>query len=190
MPRIIDYDVVEQTMREHGFVSLYHNSGAFGFGPSAQVRSIGWIGPEDASIRPSARQWIRQAPPPFEHNLAAAMIKIRASVTGPAWLMPKSHWHYELHFGNGELLEGVLGEMDIEPAILRYRNNGSAIEFGAGESPLLGKAVEHLLSGLAGSDFLLAFPEASTLCTIHHHKQLWWQTADATIAQMVDSAWI
>ena len=102
--------------------------------------------------------------------------------------MPKSHWHFEMHFGNKDLLESLLPTIgDRSPNSLRDRNNGSAIEFITGESPLLVKTVEQLLSGLAGSDFLLAFPEASTLCTIHHHKQLWWQTTDAGISRIADS---
>jgi len=186
MPRIIEYNVVQQRMSEGGFVSLYHNSGAFGFAPSAKVHTVGWIGPEDGSIRADAREWVRQIPPPFERNLAAALAHARTNLTGDAWLMPKSHWHYELHFGNGELLENVLKTIGIDPAMLRDRNNGSAIAFAIDESLLLRETVERLLAGLAGSDFLLAFPDAATLCTIHHHKQLWWQTTDAAIAKAVD----
>jgi hypothetical protein len=31
---------------------------------------------------------------------------------------------------------------------------------------------------LLGSDFTLAFVGKPVLCTVHHHKQLWWQTTD------------
>jgi hypothetical protein len=39
--------------------------------------------------------------------------------------------------------------------------------------------VSQLLTHLRTSDFMLAFPGGPVLCTVHHHKQLWWQTTDA-----------
>jgi hypothetical protein len=41
--------------------------------------------------------------------------------------------------------------------------------------------VAALLENLRMSDFMLAFPGRPALCTIHHHKQLWWQTTDAAL---------
>jgi hypothetical protein len=95
--------------------------------------------------------------------------------------MPKSHWHYELHFGNRALLEPLLRQIGIDPAALAERNNGTAIEFSPDEAELLGASVRQLLDGLVGSDFVLAFPDRKTLCTVHHHRQLWWQTADPAV---------
>ena len=187
MPAVIDYPIVQQKLRDRGFVSLYHNSGAFGFAVAEEVRNIGWIGEDDPTIREVARAFVRSVPLPFEGNLARALVKARSALAGEAWLMPKSHWHYELHFGNTALLESLLKTLGIDPGLLRDRNDGSAIAFSADESDLLGDAAERLLGGLAGSDFLLVFPEAQTLCTIHHHKQLWWQTTGSDVAAAIDA---
>jgi hypothetical protein len=35
---------------------------------------------------------------------------------------------------------------------------------------------------LTASDFAIAFPRRAVLCTLHHHKQLWWQTTDTGLA--------
>ncbi len=186
MPRIIEYNVVQERMKEAGFVSLYHNSGAFGFA-AGHATACGWIGPDDPTIRDAARLRMRQFPPPYGESLAAALGRALPHLPGDAWLMPKSHWHYELHFGNKELLESLLPVIGIDPELLRELNNGSAIEFSTDERALLQRAVGVLMDGLIGSDFLIAFPDAQTVCTIHHHKQLWWQTTDASIATAVHS---
>jgi hypothetical protein len=187
MPRVIPYNDVSERMRAQGFVSLYHNSGAFGFPPGAAVHNFGWIGPEDPTIRAAARAFVRQAAAPHEETLARMLVDVwTRHLGGEAWLMPKSHWHYELQFGNRELLELMLEKLGIDPGRLRDENNGAAIEFGAGERELLGETAKRLLGGLAGSDFLVAFPGRATVCTIHHHKQLWWQTTDAAVAAGLD----
>ena len=190
MPRIIDYDIVARRMADAGFVCLYHNSGAFGFARGVQWKMLGWIGPDDPSIRPDARPFIRNVPPPHAANLAGMFIRARARAIlgGEAWLMPKSHWHFELHDGHPDLLTALLPEIGIDPAILRPRNDGSAIAFAADEHAPLRLAVERLLGDTRPSDFLLAFPDAGrTLCTVHHHTQLWWQTADAAVADALST---
>jgi hypothetical protein len=184
MPRVVDYDIVSGRMRERGFVSLYHNSGAFGFAAGKNVLTRGWIGPDDPTIRDAARGLVRQYPPPFEENLAAAFASARKPLQSDAWLMPKSHWHYEMQFGNRELLEALLPDIGLDPADLRDRNNGAAIEFSTNENDALQRAVRTLLGGLVQSDFLVAFPDAATLCTIHHHKQLWWQTTHSGVSSL------
>lgn len=188
MPRVIDYLRVAERMSAGGFVSLYHRSGAFGFAAGADVRARGLIGPEDPTIRPAARALVRQVAPPFEANLAAALGQACAAIGTEAWLMPKSHWHYELHFGNRALLEAVLPAIGIDPALLRERNDGSALAFDAGEAGEAGalcETAERLLGGLAGSDFMVAWPEGQTLCTVHHHVQLWFQTTRADVIERV-----
>jgi hypothetical protein len=176
MARIVDYEIVKQKMAESGFVSLYHNSGAFGFGPEVAVRTVGWIEAEDPSIRADARAMARLVP-----SIIELLPRVLDHLPGDAWLMPKSHWHYELHFGNRELLESVLADIDIDVNSLRDRNDGSAIAFGREESHLLENASRALIGGLRGSDFTLTFLDAMTLCTIHHHKQLWWQTTNPSV---------
>ena len=176
MPAIVDFPAVKQTLEARGFVSLYHNSGAFGFPPGTDVWSAGWIEVEDATIRPAARKLAKCVA-----SIIDAMAAVLVRLPGEAWLMPKSHWHYELHFGNRELLEGLLPKIGIDAAGLRERNDGSAISFGPVERRLLMQTIGGLLEGLQGSDFMLALPDAKTVCTIHHHRQVWWQTADELI---------
>ena len=184
MPRIIDYAAVRQTMLDQGLVSLYHNSGAFGFPEGAGAQSVGWVGPPDATIREAARPLLRHVPPPFERNLAElAAVVWQQSIPGAAWVMPKSHWAYELDFGSREWMPSLLESIGVVAAALVSRNDGSALEFGADERDPFVRLVEGLLGRLLGSDFALAFPERPVLCTLHHHKQLWWTTSDVAIVQ-------
>ena len=171
VPQIIEYSTVTQRMSEAGFVSLYHNSGAFGFADNGGVETIGWITRDDPTIRPAAMAMARKVT-----NFVTPFQRATAALASEAWLMPKSHWHYELHFGNRELLEGVLPTIGIDANLLRERNDGSAIAFATDEFSLLTSTVQRLLENLTGSDFLIAWPGAQMRCTVHHHKQLWWQT--------------
>jgi len=41
--------------------------------------------------------------------------------------------------------------------------------------------VGRLLMMLSSSDFMIAFPGSPALCTLHHHKQLWWTSTDEKI---------
>src|SRR5438132_12452998 len=52
MPRIIDYPEVLRQMQSRGFVSLYHNAGAFGFASNEDVKTYGFIAEPDPTIRP------------------------------------------------------------------------------------------------------------------------------------------
>jgi hypothetical protein len=184
MPRIVDYTTVHDRMLAAGFVSLYHNAGAFGFPPDADVKLLGWTGEPDATIRAEMKPLTRQVAPPYAANLARMLIASRRHLPGDAWLMPKSHWHFELHDGHPELLESLLPEIGVDPALLRDRNDGSAIAFAADEDELLRRAIERLLGGMRQSDFAVAFPDARqtpAVCTVHHHGQLWWQTTSGEL---------
>jgi hypothetical protein len=171
--RIIDYDIVTARMKAGGLVSLYHNSGAWGFAPGMDVKSVGWIEADDPTIRPAARALARRVP-----SIVELLPRVLEHIGGEVWLSPKSHWHYELHFGNRELLQSLLPRQLDD---LRERNDGSAIAFSPEEREQLAGTIERLLNGLRGSDFLLVFVDSPTLATIHHHKQLWWQTADHSV---------
>jgi hypothetical protein len=180
MPSVVDYQEVLQRMTAAGFVSLYHHSGAFGFASNEGVMTIGCVAAPDPTIRAEAQKLVRLTP-----DLPAMLTSVASALGCEAWLMPKSHWHYELHFGNRELLEKLLPTLGVDPLMLRERNNGSAIAFSPEEASLLAQATNDLLGGLIQSDFLIAFPAAQTLCTIHHHKQLWWQTRDDRVAALM-----
>jgi hypothetical protein len=189
VPVIVDYATVLQRMSAAGFRCNYHNSGAFGFGAGADVLIRGWIGPDDATIRPGLLPSVRTILPPFAPHLAEALVRVwQASLCGYAWLMPMSHWHFELHDGSRDWLPAELGEIRIDPASLRDRADGSALQFATEESPALSRAVIALLENLKVSDFQLAFPGRAALCMIHHHTQLWWQTTDAELMRHIDGA--
>jgi len=183
VPTIIDYPDVLKRMTGEGFRCLYHNSGAFGFPENAKPQVVGWIGADDATIRPEALREALRVPPPYERNLAAMFVKAWCDhLPGAMWAMPTSHWSYELEFGNFDWLPGQLRQIALDPTMLQQRNNGSAIEFARDESSYAGQFVKALLDLLHGSDFTIAFPGQPVLCTVHHHKQLWWQTTDDALA--------
>ena len=174
-------------MRRRGYVSLYHNSGAFGFPPSVPTRSVGWVGPPDATIRPAAFPLVRHVPPPFERNLSElAAVAWQEHLPGPAWVQPRSHWAYELDFGSREWMPTALTSIGVDPTALASRNDGSAVAFSEGERDAFMRFVEALLANLLGSDFALAFPGHPVVCTVHHHKQLWWTTPSDEVMQSLD----
>jgi hypothetical protein len=190
MPRIVDYETVRDRMLAAGFVSLYHNSGAFGFPRGADVKKLGWIGPDDGTIRVEMRPFMRHVPPPHAATLARMLVAARRHLAGEAWLMPKSHWHFELHDGHPALLASLLPAIGIDPALLRERNDGSAIAFAPDEDDALRRAIEGLIDGARFSDFLVAFPDAAAdwraVCTVHHHQQMWWQTTSAELIELLE----
>ena len=188
MATIIDYPIVLNQLTQQGFKSLYYNSGAFGFQPSAVTISRGWIGREDSSIRETARAIVRQVPPPFEMRMAELMIQLwNETLPGPVWVMPKSHWAYELEFGSREWLPGVLGKIGIDSSKLLPLNNAAAIEFVDGEVEELRLVVTELLTRLVGSDFQIVFPGRGTICTIHNRGQLWWTTEDLGVGERLEA---
>jgi hypothetical protein len=183
VPSLIAYPAVLQEMQHHGFVSLYHNSGAFGFEKNISVYVVGWIGPADQSIRSEALMLAHQVPPPFEENLAK-LVKTAwlNELAGRIWVMPKSHWAYELEFGNRDWLAPAMRELGVDAEALSQMNNAAAIEFSDAEAGRFEAFARQLLEKLRGSDFLVAFPGCRAICTLHHHKQVWWQTADEALA--------
>ena len=55
------------------------------------------------------------------------------------------------------------------------------------EAPVFETYLEQLLTHLATSDFALAFPCRPARCTVHHHKQLWWQSTDVKVIAALDA---
>jgi hypothetical protein len=182
VPAIIEFERVLQRMEAEGFRSLYHNSGAFGFPRGADVRYVGWVGPDDPSIRAEMRQSIRPVAPPYEANLARAAAEVWTThLSGVVWVMPMSHWSYELDFGSRDWMPAALNAVGVDGEELSSRANGAALEFQSNERAAFEPLVAQLLTHLRTSDFMLAFPGRPVLCTVHHHKQLWWQTTDAAL---------
>jgi len=187
VPWIIDYDLVLQQLKEQGLVCNYFNSGAFAFAAQAEIFIRGWIGPDDATIKPSVRPLARQVAAPYEAHLAAAAARVwQQSLAGPVWIMPMSHWHYEMNFGSRDWMPNLVESIELDPGLLMERNNAAAIEFAAGDSRHFVPFVTRLLEMCAGSDFLMAFPRRPILCTLHHHKQLWWITTEQDLLKQLD----
>ncbi len=185
MPRIIDYEIVLQRLTGEGLKCLYPNGGAFGFSAGAEVR--GWIGPADETIKPAAKAVARRVGEPYEANLAAAAVRIwQEYLPVDVWVMPAAHWAYELNDGSREWLPGAIVELGLDLGLLKDRASAAAIEFSIGESDQLQSFTKRLLERLHQSDFTLAFSGQRTVCTVHHHKQLWWVTTDTRVLGGLD----
>jgi len=166
-------------MRQLDLRCLYYNSGAFGFERGVETHSVGWICEDDPSLRPEARSLTRQISKPAGPELSRLLAKAATELLpGPVWVMPKSHWAFELDFGGKAWMAAALRELTIDPALLQPLTTGDPIEFSPGEIPHLARFAEQLLTNLAGSDFAVAFPGKPVVCTLHHHKQIWWTTTD------------
>lgn len=184
MPWIVDYEQVLSQMNGQGMRSLYYKSGAFGFGQGAAVHAVGWMGPEDPSLKPDARERAVHVAAPYESTLGGLVVRAwHDHLPGKVWLMPKSHWAYELDFGSRDWMPSLLERAGIDAGLLQARTDGAAIEFNLTETQSFAHLVEGLLRMLLGSDFALAFPGRPVACTLHHHKQVWWQSTDAVLAQ-------
>lgn len=181
MPRIIDYTVALEQLQTHGLVSVYPNGGALGFARGVQTRSIGWIGPEDPTIRAEAMAYVRRVAAPFESNLSSLVVRGWGLATGRAWVMPASHWSFELGHGSGDWLPDALLEIGVSPEI----SGASPIEFAPAEAEALRLFVQRLLQHLRGSDFTLAFPLRAVFALVHHHKQIWWTSTDAGLIESI-----
>lgn len=172
-----------------GMVCNYFNSGAFGFPRGTTVEILGWIGKADGTIRPEMLARVREVRTPIETTLAMAAAEVwQTEFRGTAWIMPASHWAYELDFGSKDWMPDALKEIGVDSASLSPRTNAAAIEFEEGEQDGFSKLLTSLLTHLAASDFTVAFPGRAVLCTVHHHKQLWWQTSDSALMRRIEAA--
>jgi hypothetical protein len=184
LANVVEYATVLARMTGEGFESLYFNSGAFGFRQSERVEIVGWMGPDDPSVRAEMKSHIRRVNEPYAESLASAVRQAWLQLLlGNLWLMPKSHWAYELDFGNRDWLGGALAELGIDSGTLQPLANGAAVQFDPGEADVLQTFLTTLFSKLHGSDFAIAFPGRGTLCTLHHHQQAWWQTNRIDLAE-------
>lgn len=188
MASIVDYSEVLQRLVGEGMRSLYHNSGAFGFSDADAVVHRGWIGPDDPTLRPEALGIARRVAAPFAANLAQlGALAWRELLPGPVWIMPKSHWAYELEFGSAKWMPGLLEEIGLAAQSLRSQPTADAIAFEMDEVASFERMLQRLLENLAGSDFSLAFPARAVVCTVHHHQQLWWSTTNQHLREGLDA---
>ena len=181
MARVVDYDTVLEQLLGQGLKSLYYNSVSFGFPPGVVTHTVGWVGPPDPTIRPAALPFTRQVPPPYGSGLRDRAIRAwQDLLPGVVWVMPRSHWAYELDFGSAAWMPGALARAGIDSTTLAPLTTGVAVEFSPDEVDAFGTFLDALLAHLSGSsDFQLAWPGRPVVCTVHHHKQLWWTTPDA-----------
>ena len=180
MPRVVEYQAVERQMAAQRFVSLYPNSGAFGYPRDIPTHSVGWITGDDPTIRPAARELtISVAGVPQLVQLASDTWQDR--FPGDAWIMPKAHWAYELDFGSGQWMPDLLRSVGVDAGQLGLRHDGSALAFESADADAFARVLQGLLENLLGSDFQLVFPNHDLVCTIHHHRQLWWTSPNADL---------
>jgi hypothetical protein len=183
---VIEYAIALAELQQRGLVCNYFNGGAFGFAKGVDVNILGWIAGDDPTIRPQLRPHVRQIPLPAEENMAkAAAAAWKNELAGPAWIMPLSHWAFELDFGSKSWLPALLEGIGIDPRLLASRSDASPIEFPAAKHDDLVRFVQTLLENLTSSDFMLAFPSHPVLCTIHHHKQLWWTSSNKGLIERI-----
>jgi hypothetical protein len=182
MPKVLDYGEAMELLRARRIACVYPHSGALGFEADVATHSVGWIGPDDPTIRPDVRRITHSVSPPFETNLARLLVSAWQEILpGVAWVMPASHWAFELDFGSASWLPDVLRDIGVDPAQLEPLTTGAPIEFAPDESAAMEQLACALLERLAQSDFTIAFPDHPVICRLHHHKQLWWTGADALV---------
>ncbi len=180
MPRLLAYDAVHADLIERGLVCNYPSGGAFAFGRGASFEISGWIGPEDSTIKPAALEKAQRVAAPYAQTLAAMARGEVERLGGEAWVMPMSHWAYELQHGSIDWLPDALKSLGLDPPAMATLNNAAAVVFSSEESMELERVLVTLLEHLAdSSDFMLVVPQARTLCLIHHHQQLWWMMPPA-----------
>jgi hypothetical protein len=80
----------------------------------------------------------------------------------------------------------LLRDLGLDPGSLQSRHDGSALEFQPRDADAFTAFLAGLLTHLLGSDFALAFPARPILCSVHHHKQLWWSTTDPELFAAID----
>ena len=179
MPNLVDYQTVLSTLTASGLVCNYHNSGSFGL-TAVDSQTVGWLTEADPTIRPEMLQRSRII---GSGGLIGNLQRMWLShLSTTLWIMPASHWAFELTYGNAAWLPQRLKSIGIDPDILRDRNDGSAIAFAPQESDAMGTLVNDLLTCSTGSDFTAAWPGHAAVAMLHHHQQIWWRTTDVALA--------
>lgn len=124
---------------------------------------------------------------PYESNLSELLIRAwEQIVPGRLWVMPASHWAFELDFGSREWMPEVLKQIGIDSRVLQDKTDGSAIEFTLPEKSKAGRFVLRLIEKLSGSDFYIVFPDHRVVILLHHHKQIWWTSASVELIEGLD----
>jgi hypothetical protein len=180
MPGIVEYARVLEAMRSKRWRCVYYNSGAFAPEANDAPAYVGWIGPDDPTIRPDMLDFAVSVARP--HAPVLAELTTRAWQTllpGELWLMPASHWAFELdHSPHKSWLGNLLDRLNLDRQDLARRTDASAIAFAMDESGAFERACGELLERMHSSDFALAFPDHPVGALLHHHRQVWWTLGD------------
>jgi len=81
------------------------------------TRTLAWVGPDDPTIKPAARPLIRSVREPYEETLAQMASSMwQRLLPGRVWLMPMSHWAYELSHGSREWMPALIENLDLDRA--------------------------------------------------------------------------
>ena len=108
---------------------------------------------------------------PYELNLSNALVRAwQKYLPGVAWVLPKSHWSFELHHAQRPALHEALRTLQIDIADLAPLPNAAAIAFEPDEADTFGPFVETILAQDVASDFAVLFPNHPAVVTLHHHK--------------------
>jgi len=188
VPQIIEYECVLRRLMIEGLQCNYPFGGSFGWPKSMKTEARGWIGPPDSTINVGPEVQIRSVGEPVVDRLTRMTVQAWTTIfPGEVWVMPSSHWSFELDHGSKDWLPGLLTGIGIDPSLLVARTNGAAIEFVPEEREPFATLVRGLLNGLSGSDFTLAFPGREVISLIHHHKQLWWVSTSLQLIGQLDN---
>ena len=184
MPSIVDYDTVLATAEAAGFRCGYPFGSVFVLAGEGMTpgRVACWSAGDDATVRPRWRPTMR---PVAAERLAPLAARVWREAGGDVWLAPVHSWASELQHGDGDWLEPLLIDLGLDPTPLRPRTKADALAFSPGEADAFERALATILDKLWLSDFALLLPGAprGVFCTVHHHKQLWWQCVDASDAK-------
>jgi len=184
--RVIDYAEVLKQAASDGLRCVYPNSGAFA--PAGKHEIVGWLGAADATIRADLAARAVKCPPPYPQNLAGWFRRVWEPMNRPAWLLPKSHWAYELGHAHQDWLIDRLTSLGVNVAELAQHTDAPALAFEAGEAGVLTDLISLLLEHLKTSDYAILLPGLSVVVTLHHHQQLWWQSGDADVNDLLVNA--
>jgi hypothetical protein len=184
MPTVVNYEQVLTVADRMRLRSVYYNSGAFDFG-SAPTHIVGWLGPDDPTLRSDLQALTARVSIPYARNLSTALMHAwRTLLPGTAWVLPKSHWSFELQHAHRPALHAALRALAIDVAHLSsLPSAAAALAFEPDEANALGTLVETIFTENVSSDFALLFPDRPAILTLHHHQQIWLQTTDPILAQ-------
>lgn len=175
MAAIVDYAIVLQTLTAQGLKCLHYNGGVFGFLQDTPVRHVGWLTGDDPTLTAVARASAHLVSPPTSSTLSRGLIETWTSnLAGPLWILPGSHWAYELTYGGQKKLADLLNRLSIAPDSLSNRTTADAIAFELSDIEPAMAFCTHLLDLLNVTDFTAIWPQSRVTALLHHHRQIWW----------------